>query len=151
VNRIAPNFSWFDSVRFDFKPDGTIRGTYKVDFKKVKAELIPDLLGSIPTEIDRFLPAKFTLSTESKGSVVENEIVVTEPFTKLSIGPIPLLPIIERVNGGPVDAEMRQEILDVVSRIYTMIPDLQIHSLAVVNGQVVFSGYVPTKITVTEK
>ncbi len=151
VNGVAPNFSWFDSIRFTINSDGSVTGKYKVDFKKVKDELIPDLLGDIPPQVSAFLPDTFSLTTRGTASIVDNRVVVPEPLSELAIGPIPLQPIIRNVAGGPLDESSRQQIFDITSRIYTEIPDLQIHSLKVQDGQFYFSGYVPTHVTVTEK
>jgi len=151
VNGVAPNFSWFDSIKFTINEDGSVSGKYKVDFKKVKDELIPDLLGDIPPQISSLLPNQFSLTTKGTASIVENQVVVPEPLETLNIGPIPLQPIIKNVAGGSLDEGTRQEILDVTARIYTQIPELQIHFLGVENGQFKFSGYMPTQVTVTEK
>ena len=151
LNGVAPNLSWFDSVKFTINDDGSVSGKYKVDFKKVKDELIPDLLGEIPDAVGKFLPNTFTLSTRGTASILENQVYVPEPLTEFKIGPIPLGPVIQGVNGGPLDDATRQEIFDVTARIYTQIPDLQIHFLGVEDGEFKFEGYMPTLVTVSEK
>jgi hypothetical protein len=151
VNGVAPNLSWFDSIKFTINDDGSVSGKYKVDFKKVKDELIPDMLGQIPDAVSRFLPNTFTMSTRGTASILENQVYVPEPLTEFKIGPIPLGPVIQGVNGGPLDDATRQEIFDVTARIYTQIPDLLIHFLGVEDGEFKFEGYMPTLVTVSEK
>ncbi len=150
-NLIAPNMSWFDKVKLKINEDGSVSGDFKVDFAKIKKEIIPDLVGSIPDAVMKFLPGTFTLSTRGSPTIVENQVVMDEPLSVFNVGPVPLRPIIEQVNGGPLEDSTRQEIYDVAGRIYEMIPDLQIHFLGVVDGEFAFSGYMPTKVTVTEK
>jgi hypothetical protein len=151
-NLIAPNMSWFDKVKLKINDDGSISGDFKVDFAKIKKEIIPDLIGEIPDAVMKFLPGAFTLSTRGSPKIVENQVVMEEPLSVFNIGPLPLQPIIQQANGGePLDEETRQGIYDVAGRIYEMIPDLRIHFLGVEDGEFVFSGYMPTHVTVTEK
>jgi hypothetical protein len=150
-NLIAPNMSWFDKVKFTIEKDGSVRGEYKVDFDKVRKELIPDMVDSIPPQILSILPGTFTLTTVGSPTIVDNQVVMPEPLSVFNIGPIPLKPIIQNVAGGPLDDSTRQEIYDVASRVYTIIPDLQIHFLGVQDGEFAFSGYMPTHVTVTGK
>jgi hypothetical protein len=91
------------------------------------------------------------MSTRGTASILENQVYVPEPLTEFKIGPIPLGPVIQGVNGGPLDDATRQEIFDVTARIYTQIPDLLIHFLGVEDGEFKFEGYMPTLVTVSEK
>lgn len=147
VNEIAPNFTWFDKVQMKILPDGRTAGSYHVDFKKIKAELIPDVAGSIPPEISKFLPDAFNLYLEGRMKIVDNEVQVPDRLDAIDVGPVSLKPALK-----DLDENTRGAVFDVAERIYKKIPDLQIHLLEFTDqGTVKFSGKIPTLVTVTEK
>ena len=147
VNMVAPNFSWFDSLQFKVLPNGNVAGSYRVDFKKFKTELIPDLVDKIPPTLKSLLPDTFNLYTEGSASIVDNKVVVPEKLARLEVGAIPLQPLI-----GNLSEADRATVFGYTERIYNVIPDINIHSLHFnPDGTLFFAGYIPTKVTVTAK
>jgi len=147
VNEIAPNFTWFDKVQMKILPDGRTAGSYHVDFRKVKDEIIPDVAGMIPPEISKYLPDAFNLYLEGSMKIVENEVQVPEKLDVIDVGPVSLKPLLK-----DVDEPARGAVFDVAERIYKMIPDLNIHLLEFTDkGTIQFSGNIPTLVTVTKK
>lgn len=139
LNEIAPGFWWFDDLQVKVSPDGTMEGSSKADIRKLKEELYSDVAGDVP------IPLPNTLNIYSKGKIrVTNNQLSAEP---------------ESFNLGPVslpEKYLEPESVDVMEdyfpRIYTVVPGLEINSLSSnSDGEFVFDGVIPQKVSVTKK
>ena len=137
-NEIAPSFWWFDKTHVIIDKNGKIISSSKVDIKKIKAELYPDVAGDIPIP----LPSSLNLYTEGDFSITNNQIDMVPDVIKA--GPIS---IPEQYTGG----DNLDIFEDYLARFFTIIPDMQINYAGAKNGEFVFDGTIPTEVAVTPK
>ena len=139
LNEIAPGFWWFDDLQVKVSPDGTMEGSSKADIKKLKEDLYADVAGDVP------IPLPNTLNIYSKGKLsITNNQINAEPES-FDLGPVQL----PDKYMEPASVEVME---DYFSRMYTVVPGLEIHSLSSnENGEFVFDGTIPQKVSVTKK
>ncbi|WP_407356358.1 hypothetical protein [Methanolobus sp. WCC5] len=139
LNELAPGFWWFDDLQVKVLPDGTMEGSSKADIKRLKTDLYSDVADDVP------LPLPDSLNIYSKGRVsVTNNQLSGDPET-FDLGPVSL-----------PDKYMEEESVSVMEeyfpRIYTVVPGLEIKSLSSnSDGEFVFDGVIPQKVSVTKK
>ncbi|MDW7733530.1 MAG: hypothetical protein SCH66_14015 [Methanolobus sp.] len=139
LNEIAPGFWWFDDLQVKVLPDGTMEGSSTADIKRLKADLYSDVAGDVP------IPLPDSLNIYSKGRIsVTNNQLSGDPET-FYLGAIPL-----------PDTYMEEESVNTMEeyfpRIYTVVPGLEINSLTSnSDGEFVFDGVIPQKVSVTQK
>ncbi len=139
LNELAPSFWWFDDLQVKASPDGTMEGSSKVDVKRLKSDLYSDVADDVP------IPLPDTLNIYSKGqiSVKDNKLNGDPESFKLGAASLPG----KYMEEGSVDV-----MEEYFPRIYTVVPGLEINSLTSnSDGEFVFDGVVPQKVTVTEK
>jgi hypothetical protein len=139
LNEIAPGFWWFDNLQVKVLPDGTMEGSSTADIKRLKTDLYSDVAGDVP------IPLPDSLNIYSKGRVsVTNNQLSGDPET-FYLGAVPL-------PGSYMDKESVSVMEEYFPRIYTVVPGLEITSLTSnSNGEFVFDGVVPQKVSVTKK
>ncbi|TGC09164.1 hypothetical protein [Methanolobus halotolerans] len=139
LNEIAPGFWWFDNLQVKVSPDGTMEGSSTADIKRLKTDLYSDIAGDVP------IPLPDSLNIYSKGQIsVTNNQLSGDPKT-FYLGAIPL-------SDKYMEEESVNTMEEYFPRIYTVIPGLEITSLTSnSNGEFVFDGVVPQKVSVTEK
>lgn len=139
LNEIAPGFWWFDNLQVKVLPDGTMEGSSTADIERLKTDLYSDVADDVP------IPLPDRLNIYSKGHVsITNNQLHGDPET-FNLGAVPL-----------PDKYMEEESVSVMedyfSRIYTVVPGLEINSLTSnSDGEFVFDGIIPQKVSVTEK
>ncbi|WP_292464352.1 hypothetical protein [Methanolobus sp.] len=139
LNEIAPGFWWFDNLQVKALPDGTMEGSSTADIKRLKADLYSDVADDVP------LPLPDNLNIYSKGRIsITNNQLSGDPEA-FSLGAVSL-----------PDTYMEDESVSVMEeffpRIYTVVPGLEINSLTSnSNGEFVFDGVIPQKVSVTKK
>jgi len=147
ANEFLPLWSWFDKVQIKGRSDGSSAGSYQVHFDKIKQELIPDVVDQIPPAVSNLLPDTFNLFLDGSFEIRENEASVPEKLDRLTVGVVPLQPII-----GDVSDSDREMIYNYVERLFKQIDGLVIHSLEVNSkGNFAISAYMPTLLTITDK
>ncbi len=139
LNELAPGFWWFDNLQVKVLPDGTMEGSSTADIKKLKKDLYSDVADDVP------LPLPDTLNIYSKGqiSITNNQLSGSPESFNLGAVPLP-------------DKYLEEENVDTMeeyfSRIYTVVPGLEINSLTSNSeGEFVFDGVIPQKVSVTAK
>jgi hypothetical protein len=139
LNEIAPAFWWFDDLQVKVSPDGTMEGSSTADIKRLKEDLFADVAGDVP------IPLPDTLNIYSKGKIsVTNNQLNAEPES-FKLGPVSLPD--KYLEPGSVEV-----MEDYIPRIYTVVPGLEINSLSSnENGEFVFDGVIPQKVSVTKK
>lgn len=139
LNEIAPSFWWFDDLQVKVSPDGTMEGSSKADIRRLKEDLYADVAGDVP------IPLPDTLNIYSKGKLsVTNNQINAEP-EEFDLGPVGL----PEKYLEPENVEVME---DYFPRIYTVVPGLEIKSLSSnENGEFVFDGVIPQKVSVTKK
>jgi len=139
LNELAPGFWWFDNLQVKVMPDGTMEGSSTADIKRLKTDLYSDVADDVP------LPLPDTLNIYSKGTIsIKNDQLRGDP---------------ESFNLGAVslpDKYLEEESVDTMEeyfpRIYTVVPGLEINSLTSNSeGEFVFDGVIPQKVSVTAK
>ncbi|MDK2834456.1 MAG: hypothetical protein PWR29_496 [Methanolobus sp.] len=139
LNELAPGFWWFDDLQVKVLPDGTMEGSSKADIGRLKTDLYSDVADDVP------LPLPDSLNIYSKGrvSVVNNQLNGNpESFY---LGPVPL-------SDKYLEEESVSTMEEYFPRIYTVVPGLEISSLTSnSNGEFVFDGVIPQKVSVTKK
>lgn len=139
LNEIAPGFWWFDDLQVKVLPDGTMEGSSTADIKRLKADLYSDVADDVP------IPLPDSLNIYSKGRIsVTNNQLSGDPET-FYLGAVPL-----------PDSYMEEESVNTMEeyfpRIYTVVPGLEISSLTSnSDGEFVFDGVIPQKVSVTKK
>jgi hypothetical protein len=139
LNEIAPGFWWFDNLQVKALPDGTMEGSSTADIKRLKTDLYSDVAGDVP------IPLPDSLNIYSKGRIsITNNQLNGDPEA-FSLGAVSL-----------PDKYMEDESVSVMEeffpRIYTVVPGLEINSLTSnSNGEFVFDGVIPQKVSVTKK
>lgn len=139
LNEVAPGFWWFDNLQVNILPDGTMVGSSTADIARLKTDLYSDISGDIPIP----LPDKVNIYGSGVISITDNALV-SHP-KELDLGTM-----------GLPEKYMTDENVEVISsyleRLYTIIPDLNIHSLkADEDGNFAFEGSVPQKVVITKK
>lgn len=139
LNEIAPGFWWFDNLQVKVMPDGTMEGSSTADIKRLKTDLYSDVADDVP------LPLPNSLNIYSKGRIsVTNNQLSGDPET-FYLGAVPL-----------PEKYMEEDSVSVMEeylpRIYTVVPGLEITSLTSnPDGEFVFDGVIPQKVSVTKK
>lgn len=139
LNEIAPGFWWFDNLQVKVLPDGTMEGSSTADIKRLKTDLYSDVADDVP------LPLPDSLNIYSKGRIsVTNNQLSGDPET-FYLGAVPL-----------PEKYMEEDSVSVMEeylpRIYTVVPGLEITSLTSnPDGEFVFDGVIPQKVSVTKK
>jgi len=139
LNEIAPGFWWFDNLQVKVMPDGTMEGSSTADIKRLKTDLYSDVADDVP------LPLPDSLNIYSKGRIsVTNNQLSGDPET-FYLGAVPL-----------PEKYMEEDSVSVMEeylpRIYTVVPGLEITSLTSnPDGEFVFDGVIPQKVSVTKK
>ncbi|ABE51180.1 hypothetical protein [Methanococcoides burtonii] len=139
LNEIAPAFWWFDDLQVKVSPDGTMEGSSTADIKRLKADLYSDVVDDVP------IPLPNTLNIYSKGqiSITNNQLSAQPESFKLGPASLPT---------KYMSDESVSVMEDYFPRIYTVVPGLEINSLTSnSNGEFVFDGVIPQKVSVTEK
>jgi hypothetical protein len=139
LNEIAPGFWWFDDLQVKVLPDGTMEGSSTADIKRLKTDLYSDVADDVP------IPLPDKLNIYSKGQVsIKNNQLDGNPET-FKLGAVPL-------SDKYMEEESVSVMEDYFSRIYTVVPGLEITSLTSnSDGEFVFDGVIPQKVSVTEK
>ncbi|NPE28704.1 hypothetical protein HNV12_12190 [Methanococcoides sp. SA1] len=139
LNEIAPAFWWFDDLQVKVSPDGTMEGSSTADIGRLKADLYSDVADDVP------IPLPDTLNIYSKGKIsITNNQLSAQPES-FNLGPAPL-------PTKYLSDESVSVMEDYFPRIYTVVPGLEINSLSSnSNGEFVFDGVIPQKVSVTEK
>ncbi|MDR6223803.1 hypothetical protein [Methanococcoides alaskense] len=139
LNEIAPSFWWFDDLQVKVSPDGTMEGSSSVDIKRLKADLYPDVADDIPIP----LPDKLNIYSKGQISITDNKLSGNPEVFNLGPAPLPA----EYMADESVSV-----MEDYFPRVYTVVPGLEINSLTSnSNGEFVFDGVIPQKVSVTEK
>ncbi|MDG6244590.1 MAG: hypothetical protein QCH31_09435 [Methanolobus sp.] len=139
LNELAPGFWWFNDLQVKVLPDGTMEGSSKADIKRLKTDLYSDVADDVP------FPLPDSLNIYSKGHVsVTNNQLSGDP-EKFTLGPVSL-----------PDKYLEEDSVSVMEeyfpRIYTVVPGLEIKSLSSnSDGEFVFDGVIPQKVSVTKK
>jgi len=139
LNEIAPGFWWFDDLQVKVMPDGTMEGSSTADIKRLKEDLYSDVADDVP------LPLPDSLNIYSKGrvSVVNNQLSGDPENFYLGAVQLP---------DKYLEEESVNTMEDYFPRIYTVVPGLEITSLTSnSNGEFVFDGTIPQKVSVTKK
>ncbi|QLC50172.1 hypothetical protein HWN40_07930 [Methanolobus zinderi] len=139
LNEIAPGFWWFDDLQVKVLPDGTMEGSSTADIKRLKEDLYSDVADDVP------LPLPDSLNIYSKGrvSVVNNQLSGDPENFYLGAVQLP---------DKYLEEESVNTMEDYFPRIYTVVPGLEITSLTSnSNGEFVFDGVIPQKVSVTKK
>jgi hypothetical protein len=139
LNEIAPGFWWFDNLQVKALPDGTMEGSSTADIKRLKIDLYSDVADDVP------LPLPDNLNIYSKGRISITNNQLSGDSEAFSLGAVSL-----------PDKYMEDESVSVMEeffpRIYTVVPGLEINSLTSnSNGEFVFDGVIPQKVSVTKK
>ncbi|MDD2262373.1 MAG: zinc ribbon domain-containing protein [Clostridia bacterium] len=143
LNEIAPDFFWFDDVQVKINPDGTMEGSSRLNVDKILDELFPDLKDEIPSELSTLLPSSVNIYSSGTVSIQNNQLTGNPDVFK--IGPVNL-------PEEYMTDESIEIMGDVFSRIYTIIPGLEIYSLGSdANGNFVFDGLIPQTVNVAPK
>jgi len=139
LNEIAPSFWWFEDLQVKVSPDGTMEGFSKADIRRLKEDLYSDVAGDVP------IPLPDTLNIYSKGKLsVTNNQINAEP-EEFDLGPVGL-------PEKYLEPESVEVMEDYFPRIYTVVPGLEIKSLSSnENGEFLFDGVIPQKVSVTKK
>jgi RNA polymerase subunit RPABC4/transcription elongation factor Spt4 len=143
LNEIAPDFFWFDDIQVSVLPDGTLAGSSTVDVDRLIADLLPDVADQIPESITNLLPSSVNIYSTGELSITNNEITAVPDEFKIGAVDLP-------------EQYMTTESISVMeyyfSRMYTIIPGLQIYSLSAdASGNIVFDGLIPQNVNVTQK
>ena len=139
LNEIAPSFWWFDDLQVNVLEDGTLEGSSKVDIARLKTDLYSDIADQIPIP----LPDKINIYSKGDLSITDNVISADPEIFEVGVVGIP-------------DKYMTDDSVNVMeeyfSRIYTVIPGLQIKSLnSDEDGNILFDGIIPQSVTVKPK
>ncbi|SFM31981.1 hypothetical protein [Methanolobus profundi] len=139
LNEIAPGFWWFDDLQVKVLPDGTMEGSSTADIGRLKTDLYSDVADDVPLP----LPDKLNIYSKGRISVTNNQL--SGDPESFYLGPVSL-----------PEKYMEEESVDVMEeyfpRIYTVVPGLEITSLdSNENGEFVFDGVIPQKVSVTKK
>lgn len=139
LNEIAPGFWWFDDLQVKVLPDGTMEGSSTADIKRLKSDLYADVADDVP------IPLPDSLNIYSKGRVsVTNNQLTGDPET-FYLGAVPL-------PDSYLEEESVNTMEEYFPRIYTVVPGLEINSLTSnSDGEFVFDGVIPQKVSVTKK
>lgn len=139
LNEVAPGFWWFDDLQVKVLPDGTMEGSSTADIGRLKSDLYSDVADDVP------LPLPDNLNIYSKGHIsVTNNQLNGEPES-FYLGPVPL-------PGKYMEEESVDVMEEYFPRIYTVVPGLEITSLdSNEDGEFVFDGVIPQKVSVTRK
>ncbi len=139
LNELAPGFWWFDDLQVKVHSDGSMEGSSTADIKRLKEDLYSDVADDVP------LPLPNSLNIYSKGhvSVTNNQLSGNPQSFHLGSVPLP-----DRYMEDDSVRSMEEHF----PRIYTVVPGLEITSLSAnADGEFVFDGVVPQKVTVTKK
>ncbi|WP_340818088.1 hypothetical protein [Methanolobus sp. WCC4] len=139
LNEIAPGFWWFDDLQVKVLPDGTMEGSSTADIGRLKTDLYSDVADDVPFP----LPDKLNIYSKGRISVTNNQL--SGDPESFYLGPVSL-----------PDSYLEDESVSVMEeyfpRIYTVVPGLEITSLdSNENGEFVFDGVIPQKVSVTKK
>lgn len=143
LNEIAPDFFWFEDIQVKVNPDGTMEGSSTLNVDKILDELFYDLKDQIPSELSSLLPGTVNIYSQGTVSITNNQLSGNPEVFK--IGPVNLPE--QYMNDESIEV-----MEDVFSRIYTIIPGLEIYSLGSdANGNFTFDGLIPQTVNVTPK
>ncbi|MBC7086639.1 MAG: hypothetical protein H5T43_09850 [Methanomethylovorans sp.] len=139
LNELAPGFWWFDNLQVKVLPDGTMEGSSTADIKRLKTDLYADVADDVP------IPLPDTLNIYSKGRIsITNNQLNGDPES-FTLGAVPL-------PDKYLEEESVNTMEEYFSRIYTVIPGFEITSLTSNSeGEFVFDGIIPQKVSVTKK
>ncbi len=139
LNEIAPGFWWFDNLQVKVLSDGTMEGSSTADIKRLKTDLYSDVADDVP------LPLPDNLNIYSKGRIsITNNQLSGDPEA-FSLGAVSL-------PSKYMEDESVSVMEEFFPRIYTVVPGLEINSLTSnSNGEFVFDGVIPQKVSVTKK
>lgn len=139
LNELAPGFWWFDDLQVKVLPDGTMEGSSKADVGRLKTDLYSDVADDVPLP----LPDKLNIYSKGKVSVTNNQL--NGDPESFYLGPVPL-------SDKYLEEESVSTMEEYFPRIYTVVPGLEISSLTSnSNGEFVFDGVIPQKVSVTKK
>ena len=143
LNEIAPDFFWFEDIQVKVNPDGTMEGSSTLNVDKILDELFYDLKDQIPSELSSLLPGTVNIYSQGTVSITNNQLSGNPEVFK--IGPVNLPE--QYMNDESIEV-----MEDIFSRIYTIIPGLEIYSLGSdANGNFTFDGLIPQTVNVTPK
>ena len=144
ANEIAAPFMRYEKFQTRINSDGTVACSYRVRFDQIKKEIIPDVAGSIPSQVSSLLPDRFNLYTEGSFEISENHFVVPQQLNRLDVGMVSLKPVI-----GDISDDQRDAVFGYADRLISQFPDVVVHSLKVnEEGNFDVSAYLPTVVTV---
>ncbi|NLC84762.1 MAG: hypothetical protein GX749_06790, partial [Ruminococcaceae bacterium] len=149
MNELLPMFSIFSDMQLDIPANGRFAASSRIHVEKMRQELLPDLIGSTQPEfLSRILPRNLNIKIEGPAFSIENNTLLQpEPLAEIKLGAVSLRPFI-----GNTDQEIRNIYTSYIERIYRKIPQLQIRLLRINSRRnFVFSGVIPTRITIREK
>lgn len=143
LNEIAPDFFWFEDIQVKVNPDGTMEGSSTLNVDKILDELFYDLKDQIPSELSSLLPGTVNIYSQGTVSITNNQLSGNPEVFK--VGPVNLPE--QYMNDESISV-----MENVFSRIYTIIPGLEIYSLGSdANGNFTFDGLIPQTVNVTPK
>ncbi|MFO7636607.1 MAG: zinc ribbon domain-containing protein [Clostridia bacterium] len=138
LNEIAPELWWFDNLQVKVMPDGSMAGSSTADIKRLKEDLYPDVADRIP------IPLPDKVNIYSKGDVsIQNNRLSGDPEDFL----IGMVPLPERFMTPDAVSTMETYF----ERLYTVVPNMEIHALESRNGNFYFDGTIPQKVNVSRK
>jgi hypothetical protein len=149
MNELLPMFSLFSDIQLDIPASGRFAASSRIHVEKMRQELLPDLIGSTQPEfLSRLMPRNLNLKIEGPAfSIANNTLLQPEPLDEIKLGAVSLRPFI-----GNTDQEIRNIYTSYIERIYRKVPQLQIRRLRINSRRnFVFSGVIPTRITIREK
>ncbi len=139
LNELAPGFWWFDDLQVKVLPDGTMEGSSTADINRLKTDLYSDVADDVP------IPLPDTLNIYSKGKIDINNNQLNGDPENFYLGSVPL-------SDKYLEEESVNTMEEYFPRIYTVVPGLEINSLTSnSNGEFVFDGVIPQKVSVTKK
>ncbi|WP_321431210.1 hypothetical protein [uncultured Methanolobus sp.] len=139
LNEIAPGFWWFDDLQVKVLPDGTMEGSSTADIGRLKSDLYSDVAGDVP------IPLPDTLNIYSKGKVSVTDNQLSGDPESFYLGSVPL-------SEKYLEEDSVDTMEEYFPRIYTVVPGLEIKSLTSNSeGEFVFDGVIPQKVSVTKK
>ncbi|MDI3486790.1 MAG: hypothetical protein PWQ50_2010 [Methanolobus sp.] len=139
LNEIAPGFWWFDNLQVKVLPDGTMEGSSTADIGRLKTDLYSDVAGDVP------IPLPDTLNIYSKGKISVTDNKLSGDPESFYLGAVPL-------SEKYLEEDSVNTMEEYFPRIYTVVPGLEINSLSSNSeGEFVFDGVIPQKVSVTKK
>ena len=140
LDNIAPSFWWFKNVQVKALPNGIMEGSSTLDLS-----ILDDLIGEKKALIPFDVPKTSKIIIYSKGALSIKENKISASPDVFNVGPFQL-------SNDVLNDENISIMEEEFAKIYTIVPDLKIHSLtADANGNFVFDGTYPHSVNITPK